>query len=450
MAFNDLVAQKIKDFEQQGVPQVFERDLDLGNPQKPKRDNIVNVIVGARRCGKTYRLYQEMQRLQGQGIEFDRMLYFNFEDERLRPYEPSLLADVLDTFYALYPAARTEGAYIFFDEIQEIPEWGTFLRRVVDTEKATVFVTGSSSKMLSAELKSEFRGRSLVRELFPMSFSEYVRYNTGAVPAPDAPLSSSDAAVLRNQLSGYLERGGFIATLDQAPADAIQLLQEYASRTVAMDVVERFDIRNPRLASLFLARCMASSGRELSVNKVYNEFKSRQIPVSRNTLSDLLAYYEDAYLLFSVSEFSRSLASNTRSASKVYAADPAMFGAFSPAAVSDQGQRLETAVFNALRRRTPAARTGSVCRLLFKNGSRNHEVDFVAGDALLMQAYDLVQVSVEMTNEKTREREIAALDAAMAQFGLGESTIVTMDEQADLSCENGVVHAVPAWRWLLA
>lgn len=450
MAFNDLVAQKIKDFEQQGVPQVFERDLDLGNPQEPKRDNIVNVIVGARRCGKTYRLYQEMQRLQGQGIEFDRMLYFNFEDERLRPYEPSLLADVLDTFYALYPAARTEGAYIFFDEIQEIPEWGTFLRRVVDTEKATVFVTGSSSKMLSAELKSEFRGRSLVRELFPMSFSEYVRYNTGAVPAPDAPLSSSDAAVLRNQLSGYLERGGFIATLDQAPADAIQLLQEYASRTVAMDVVERFDIRNPRLASLFLARCMASSGRELSVNKVYNEFKSRQIPVSRNTLSDLLAYYEDAYLLFSVSEFSRSLASNTRSASKVYAADPAMFGAFSPAAVSDQGQRLETAVFNALRRRTPAVRPGSVCRLLIKDKNKSHEVDFVAGDALLMQAYGLIQVSVDMTSEKTREREIAALDAAMAQFDLGESVIVTMDEQADIPCKHGVVHAVPAWKWLLS
>ena len=59
MAFNDLVAQKIKDFEQQGIPQVFERDLDLGNPQEPKRDNIVYVIVGARRCGKTYRLYQE-------------------------------------------------------------------------------------------------------------------------------------------------------------------------------------------------------------------------------------------------------------------------------------------------------------------------------------------------------------------------------------------------------
>lgn len=384
------------------------------------------------------------------GVSFDRMLYFNFEDERLRPYEPSLLADVLDTFYALYPAARVEGTYIFFDEIQEVPEWGAFLRRVVDTGKATVYVTGSSSKMLSAELKSEFRGRSLVRELFPLSFSEYVRYNTGFALASDAALSSSDVALLRHQLNGYLERGGYIATLGQTPADAIQLLQEYASRTVAMDVVERFDIRNPRLASLFLTRCMASSGRELSVNKVYNEFKSRQIPVSRNTLSDLLAYYEGAYLLFSVPEFTRSLADNTRSASKVYAADPAMFGAFSPASASDQGQRLETAVFNALRRRTPAVRTGSVCRLLLKEGGKSHEVDFVAGDALLMQAYGLIQVSVDMTSEKTREREIAALDAAMAQFDLGESAIVTMDEQADIPCKHGVVHAVPAWKWLLS
>lgn len=450
MAFNDLVAQKIKDFEQQGIPQVFERDLDLGNPQEPKRDNIVYVIVGARRCGKTYRLYQEIRRLQGQGVELDRMLYFNFEDERLRPYEPSLLADVLDTFYALYPAARGEGAYLFFDEIQEIPEWGAFLRRVVDTEKATVYVTGSSSKMLSSELKSEFRGRSLVRELFPLSFSEYVRYKTGGVPESNAPFSSSAAALLRHHLVGYLERGGFIATLEQTPADAIQLLQEYASRTVAMDVVERYDVKNPRLASLFLARCMASSGRELSVNRVYNEFKSRQISVSRNTLSDLLEYYEDAYLLFSVPEFTRSLANNTRSASKVYAVDPAMFGAFSPASALDHGQRLETAVFNALRRRTPAVRPGSVCRLLIKDKNKSHEVDFVAGDALLMQAYGLIQVSVDMTSEKTREREIAALDAAMAQFDLGESVIVTMDEQADIPCKHGVVHAVPAWKWLLS
>ena len=117
MAFNDLIAQKIKDFEQQGVPQVFERDLDLGNPQEPKRDNIVNVVVGARRCGKTYRLYQEMLRLRGRGVELDRMLYFNFEDERLRPYEPSLLADVLDTFVLLVMTTFFWGASYYLTDI---------------------------------------------------------------------------------------------------------------------------------------------------------------------------------------------------------------------------------------------------------------------------------------------------------------------------------------------
>ena len=114
MAFNDLVAQKIKDFEQQGVPQVFERDLDLGNPQEPKRDNIVHVIVGTRRCGKTYRLYQEMRRLQDQASSLTDA-YFNFEDERLRPgMEPSLLlADVLDTFHALYPLLEARAPHLF-------------------------------------------------------------------------------------------------------------------------------------------------------------------------------------------------------------------------------------------------------------------------------------------------------------------------------------------------
>ena len=95
-------------------------------------------------------------------------------------------------------------------------------------------------------------------------------------------------------------------------------------------------------------------------------------------------------------------------------------------------------------------RAGSVCRLLIKEKNKSHEVDFVAGDALLMQAYSLIQVSVDMASEKTRAREIAALDVSMAQFDLGESVIVTMDEQADIPCEHGVVHAVPAWKWLLA
>lgn len=450
MPFNALIEEKLKDFEQQGIPEVFKRDLSLGLVQAPARGNLVNVVVGMRRCGKTYRLYQEMHSLLDNGVSSDQILYFNFEDERLKPYSSSLFGDLLDTFFALHPHAQKSGVYLFLDEVQEVPDWGVALRRMVDSLTATIYVTGSSSKMLSAELSSEFRGRSLLRELFPMGFSEFVRFRNGTVPDIGKGLSSADMAMLRHCLDEYLVRGGFIAPLRQTPSDAMMLLQEYASRTVAMDVVERYSLRNPRVASLFLSRCLASSARELSVNKVYGELRSRHVSVSRETLGNLLAYYEDAYLLFSVPEFSRSLSDNSRSSSKVYAVDPGLFTAFAPASTIDLGQRLETAVFDALRRTVCSVRNGSVSRLLVSEGSRSHEVDFVVGDALLLEPAYLVQVSVGLENAKTRKREIEALEIAMKRFGLEESFIVTMDEEDEFRSSAGVVHIIPAWKYLLA
>lgn len=449
MAIRALIEEKIRDFEQQGVPEVFDRDLDLGTVQEPNRGNLVNVVVGMRRCGKTYRLYQEMRRLLAQGYSFNRMLYFNFEDERLKPYSPTLLEEVVDAFFVMYPEARSEGVFLFFDEVQEVPDWGTALRRMVDSLKATIYVTGSSSKMLSAELSSAFRGRSISRELFPMSFSEFTRFKSGKTFAKENGFSPADRSTLGNLLSEYLVRGGFIAPLSLSPSDAMLLLQEYASRTVAMDVVERYGLRNPRVASLFLTRCLASSARELSVSKVYGEFKSRQVSVSRETLGNLLAYYEDAYLLFSVPEFSRSLADNARASAKVYAVDPGLFAAFSPASVADLGQRLETAVFNHLRSSSPSVRRGTISRLLVPDGSRQLEVDFIVGDALLMQASELVQVSVSLEDAKTRARELRALELAMAQFGKDESWVVTLDEEEEVAVSSGLIHVVPAWKWLL-
>lgn len=449
MPFNSLVQEKILDFEQLGIPEVFERDLRLLPIQAPERNNLAQVIVGTRRCGKTYRLFQEMRDILGAGYSRDTMLYFNFEDERLKPYSPELLSDVLDTFFAMHPVAREEGCFLFFDEIQEVPDWSLFLRRVIDSTKATVYVTGSSSKMLSADLASEFRGRSLSRELFPLSFSEFVRRTTDADMSDKSGFSSSDAALLRNALGDYLLRGGYMAALSLPAADGMMLMQEYAHRTAAMDVVERYNLRAPQVAVSFLSRCLSSSARELSVNKVANEFKSRGVSTSRETLSNLLSYYEDAYLVFSLGDLNRALADNPRSSSKVYAIDPGMFAAFSRAASGEEGQRLETTAFNKLRRIAPTARAGSLARLTFEHRGASHEVDFVMGDALLGDVYQLVHVSVDLTNPKTRNREISALAAAMEKYEIDESTIVTMDSEETIAVGAGSIHVVPAWKWLL-
>lgn len=451
---NSIIAEKIQDFFDTGVPEVFERDLDLGAVQPPARGNLAIVVAGVRRCGKTYRLYQEMHRIVQAGYSFDNILYFNFEDERLRPYDSQLLSKVLDTFYAMRPQAKTEGAFLFFDEIQEVPEWGAFLRRVIDTQKATMYVTGSSSKMLSTGLASEFRGRSLTRELYPMSFGEYARFRgvraKGTGAGASIVFGSTLSAQLRNLLPEYLERGGFIAAQNLSPADRISLLQEYAYRTVNMDVVERYGVRNQVVASRFLTRCLASSGRELSINKLAAQFKSAGVSTSRATLSNLLSYYQEAYLVFELNEFSRSLADNTRSVSKVYAIDPGMLMAFSPSASRDEAQRLETAVFNKMKRVNVSPRHGSLSRLLVtESGAIRHEIDFVVGDPLMGEAYQLVHLTWDMSNEKTRAREILGLQAGMRSLGVPEGWIVTMDEEDEVAFEGGVVHIVPAWKWLL-
>ena len=179
------------------------------------------------------------------------------------------------------PSARRDGAFLFFDEIQEVPEWGAFLRRVVDGTRSTVYVTGSSSRMLSADLASEFRGRAISRELFPMGLLRVRALPRRRVPAGaagDGAVGSAARAGLRHALPGYLSRGGFIAVQGLRHRTPCSCCKEYANRTVALDVIERHGVRNPAAAARFLARCLASSGRELSLNRAAGAFNRRAWP----------------------------------------------------------------------------------------------------------------------------------------------------------------------------
>lgn len=111
--FHSVVVDKLAEFYDQGIPDVFKRDISLGEVQKPARSNLVQVVVGVRRCGKTYRLYQEMHRILELGYDFESILYFNFDDERLKPYDSSVLNDVVETYYSMHPASKTNGAFFF-------------------------------------------------------------------------------------------------------------------------------------------------------------------------------------------------------------------------------------------------------------------------------------------------------------------------------------------------
>lgn len=483
---NTVIAQKIQDFSLDDFRPIVPRDLDLGEPLAPKVGNLVKVVIGMRRSGKSFRLFQEMDRLLDSGVAPDRVCYFNFEDDRLGHVTASTGDEVLETFFLLHPQAQDGGVYLFLDELQEMAGWGKWLRRVVDTTKATIYVSGSSSKMLSSEVSTEFRGRALDFELLPYSFHEFVRAHgtlkgaarktikadntsdrkrvtevgevgeTGAkgigsfsrFEAIASHYSTEEQIRLRRAFSEYLDRGGFPAAQSLPAPQAIALLQSYVQRVVARDVVERHDISRPQVVVAFARRVLGSNGRSVSLRKIENDLRSAGLDSSRALLSDVLRYCEEAYLLFALREFSVSLSVNTTSIPKIYAIDPGLALAYSRASVSDVGQRLEQSVYLELRRRNIGLRRDGISS--YRTQKHGYEVDFVVGDALSRETYELYQVTVSMDDEQTAQRELRAIWEMLDEQDMHEATLIVLDGGLkDYRRGQQVIHQVPAWIWFM-
>lgn len=440
----------ITDFSEHVLPNIAQdlvlRDLSLGKLPTPKVGSTAKVIVGMRRSGKTFRLYQEIIALQKAGVDTSRICYFNFDDDRLRPYPPTIVSDVLETFYEMRPEVRTQGAYLFFDEIQDVPGWDVVVRRILDTEKVALFVTGSSSRMLSEDVATEFRGRSISYELLPYSFREYLRCH-GLEPDPHRSFDSRPlASSLKKALRDYLTEGGFPAAQGLDDLERAQLLQGYAQLTVARDVVERFDFSNAAYARSVARSVLTSSARDVSVSRLSNKAKEMGYTSGRAAITELIDAFEDAHLVYQLYDFGYSAQKIRLGGLKIYAADPGLYWASSVATADGLTFAFETAVYLELRRRRRSGRLGDIAMLKLASGK---EVDFVEGDATLDEASVLVQVCFDMSDAKTQAREVAALEEAMERFGCTQSLIVTFDEERDIETPSGRISVRPAWKWLL-
>ncbi|MDO4442748.1 MAG: ATP-binding protein [Slackia sp.] len=446
---NEIIAQTLRDFSLDDYRPIIARDLDLGDVLSPRAGNLVKVIVGMRRSGKSYRLFQEMDAVHKSGVPWSRICYFNFEDDRLYPVTSVTGDEVMHAFYSMHPEAIEEGAYFFFDELQEMDAWGAWLRRIVDTKKATIYVSGSSSQMLSSEISTEFRGRAIDFELLPCSFRESLRFGEyRELPDETGFFSLEDSVRLERAFASYLERGGFPSVQALPFPQSVLLLQSYVQRVVARDVIERHDVRRARVVSALSRRILESNARTVSVRKIENDFRSAGLSTSRELLGDLLSYFEQAYLVFQVRELSRSLSESSTAPPKVYAIDPGLALANSRASVNDEGQRLENAVYLELRRRSVGFRRDEISSM--RTRTHGYEIDFVRGDAISSEAYELYQVSVSVEDERTRERELRALWEAMEEHGLDRSVLIVGRGDSATYEQNGMrIDQIPAWKWLL-
>jgi len=434
------LATLIAEYQQRALPTLTLRDTPL-----PRIAGMADVVVGVRRCGKTWRLYQEMQRLRDEdSVPADHILYLNLEDDRLQPADVTLLQEALETFYRMAPAAREQESFLFFDEVQAVPGWSRFLRRVLDTERARVYASGSSAKLLSREVSTEFRGRGHAVEVLPFSFAEAVRH--GGVTVPD----SLPGAELRSRLESlyrrYLDVGGFPAVQELDEPTRVQTLQDYVELVLLRDIIERHHISNVVAARWFVRAVLQSSSRLLSVNKTYGALRSQGIEVGKDTLYALLGHLEDAFLAFPVVRFSASLRTREAGPRKIYCVDPGLAWAVAHISTLDVGLRLENAVYLELRRRSAGSREGSISRYVTSGG---HEVDFVVGVPEELAAAQLIQVCADVTAGDTREREIRAVTEAMAELRLSTALIVTLHDREQIEVPAGTIEVVPAWQWSL-
>ncbi len=428
------IDELVAGFQERELPEPTARSLELpGLPGK------VDAVVGMRRSGKTWFLFQQIRQRLESGVGRDRLLYLNFEDERLLPISAGDLHLVPEAHYRRFPESRDQLCWFYFDEIQNVPGWERFVRRLVDNEKLAIVLTGSSAKLLGREIATSLRGRSLSSELFPFSFEESLRHAGVEVPR-QWPVSARRRSLLENRFDGYLEVGGFPEVQSVAPELRIRVLQDYVDVVLFRDVVERHRVENLPALRYLQRRLLSQPARKFSINRLHNDLKSQGIPAGKDSLHRYLSHLEDAFLLATVTIASASARARQVNPRKCYAIDPALATATSFRASRDTGHLLENVVYLELRRRG--------CSAWYVHTRSGYEVDFLARS--LTGERELIQVSADVSRSRTRRRELRALEEAMEEHGLDRATLITLREEGTVDVDGGrLVRIVPAWRWLL-
>jgi hypothetical protein len=423
MTKKEMFKYIIKEFHEARLPELYERKLTIPETQK------VISLIGLRRAGKTFYFYQLINNLIEDSINPSQILYINFEDDRILPLNVKELNTILEAYYELYPENTSETLYLFFDEIQNIDNWELFIRRVHDKKNARIYITGSSSKLLSKEIATSLRGRTLSYYLFPLSFEEFLRFRQVTL---NKDFEYTDARFkVKKLFSEYLVGGGFPEVVLEAEELRQDILRNYFEMFIYRDLVERFSIRNTSLLKSLVKFLITNIGTTFSVNSFYRTIK-KDMPVGKDTLMEYLSYLEDINLVYLVPIFSYSLKKQQVNPRKVYCIDNGLRNAVSFMFSKDEGRLAENLVFLELKRRSKEP-------YYWKNKG---EVDFVIKD----RDSSLTAINVSYTDE-IDERETKALLEFADEFSPKVKELILLTK--DLEKTEGRIKIIPLWKWLM-
>jgi len=409
----------------------------------PQVANKAHAIVGMRRVGKTTFLHQCRADLLAEGRPLESLAYFSFDDERLSDMDQKHLHWIIEEYYSLNPSFRDkEKVVFFFDEIQLIPGWEQFARRILDSEKIELFVSGSSAHMLSREVATSFRGRAMETRIYPFSFREFLRHRAAEPEQMITKLTKAQRSELDHAFADFLVTGGFPEAQGTNTTDRLMLLQGYVDTVILRDVIERHTIRNATALREMTRQLLGNAAASFSVNRFYNDLKSRGVPASKDLLHALLAHLEDTFLIRLVPIHTASERVRQTNPRKVYPVDQGLIPAFDRSGRTNTGHALETAVLIELERRGYER-----AYLHTRNG---FEIDLIATPPI--GAPILVQVCTDLTDARTRERELRALADGLDEFPQATGLVLTQTATGISEIRQDApprTLIMPAWEWLL-
>ena len=422
----------MREFYEFGIPEdVRPRDVDY-----LEKRNSATVVTGMRRTGKTYATYQRMRALVDSGIPLERIVHVNFDDDRLKGLKLEHLRLVGDVHAEMFPDAAKERCWYFLDELQDIKGWELYARRLLDSHKVQLCLTGSSSKMLSGEIATQMRGRSIDVEVFPLSFAEFIRFNSLAKTVPSAPYSARAAGALRHAMKRYLDEGGFPDVQGDDYRIRVRTLQGYVDAVLYRDVIERHEVPSVQALRYTLEYIKSNFAHKISTRAISGTLKALGISDNREYISDYLDWLEQAYLIYRVPVRTDSLSVRRMNPDKFYLVDTGLARAVTPKSDESRGWLLENLVFLSLRRGDN--------KIEYFNTKKGEEIDFLVTDNVTKKQR-LVQVAWEMSSPDTEARELSAIKAARSEIKVDDCTVVTWDDER----EADGVKVVPAWKWCL-
>lgn len=381
------------------------------------KDNRILILTGIRRSGKSTLLRQAMQRVSG-------YCYVNFEDERFIDFKAQEFEALNEVLIEVYGSPKI----YFFDEIQNIDRFETFVRRLQDQGKKVV-MTGSNASLLSKELGTKLTGRYKSFEVYPFSFAEYLRFKD-VFPDKDWFYVAEHKVKLIKLFEDYLFSGGFPEYLKNNDREYVKTVYE---NILYRDIIVRYSIKRQKIVKE-LVNILATN---ISSQFTYNSLKKTLGLANSITVKEYISYLSNAYLFFELQRFDSSVKKQLNAPKKIYVVDPAFHQMVGTTLSMNKGKVLENTVFVELKRRnleTYYYSGKNECDFLIKNGTR------------IVEALQVCHV----LNEGDRDREINGLLEAMERFKLSAGLILTQEQEDNATYADKGIRIMPVFKWLLA